>query len=65
MATEEDEKRADDETLPDSPLRAYKEGREEDVEGDLEDLESGDPERSQRTDIAAGDELAFPEAPKD
>jgi hypothetical protein len=65
MFAEDEEKSASEETLPETPLHAYKEGREEDVEGDLEDLKSGDPERSQRTDVAEGDESNFPEAPKD
>jgi len=63
--TTDDEKRADEETLPDTPLHAYKEGREEDVEGDVEDLKSSDPDTSQREDIAEGDESDFPEAPKE
>jgi hypothetical protein len=63
---EEEEKRADEETLPDTPLHAYGDGREEDVEGDVEDLTSGDPERSQRTDISEGEESSsFPEHPKE
>jgi hypothetical protein len=63
---EDEEKAASEETLPDTPLHAYGEGREEDVEGDVEDLKSGDPERSQRSDIAEGDEGSdFPEAPKE
>ena len=66
MSTHEEEKSADEETLPDSPLHAYKEGREEDVEGDVEALKSGDPETSQRTDVSEGDESSnFPEAPKE
>ena len=52
----DDEKRADEETLPDTSLHAYKEGREEDVEGDLEKLKSGDPEVSQRKEIEDEDE---------
>ena len=54
MPADEDEKRADEETLPDTPLHAYGEGREEDVQGDVEDLKSSDPERSQRGDVAEG-----------
>ena len=65
MAAEDDEKRADEETLPDTPLHAYAEGREEDVEGDVDKLESSDPETSQREEIAEGDESDFPEAPKE
>jgi len=64
MSTQDDEKRAEDETVPDTPLHAYKEGREEDVEGDVEKLKSSDPDESQRTDVSAGDESGFPEAPK-
>ena len=41
----------DEDTLPDTPLHAYKEGREEDVEGDVDKLKSGDPEHSQRKEI--------------
>ena len=37
---EEEEKTADEETLPDTPLHAYGEGREEDVEGDVEKLKA-------------------------
>jgi len=43
--------RADEETLPETPLHAYKEGREDEVEGDVEKLKSGDPEQSQRKEI--------------
>ena len=64
MFTQDDEKRADEETLPDTPLHAYGEGREEDVEGDVEKLKSSDPEESQRSDVSEGDESGFPEAPK-
>jgi hypothetical protein len=65
MATQEEEKSADEETLPDTPLHAYGEGREGDVEGDVEKLKSGDPEESQRAEVSEGDESGFPEAPKD
>jgi hypothetical protein len=65
MSTQDDEKRADEETLPDTPLHAYGEGREEDVEGDVEKLKSGDPDESQRSDVAEGDESGMPEAPKE
>jgi hypothetical protein len=66
MFAEEEEKRADEETLPDTPLHAYGDGREEDVEGDVEDLESSDPETSQRQEISEGEESSnFPEHPKE
>jgi hypothetical protein len=66
MRFEEEEKRADEEALPDTPLHAYREGREEDVEGDVDKLESSDPETSQRTEMSEGEESSsFPEADKD
>jgi hypothetical protein len=62
----DDEKRADEETLPDTPLHAYAEGREDDVEGDVEKLESGDPETSQREEIADEEQDSdFPNAEKE
>jgi hypothetical protein len=62
---EEEEKSADEETLPDTPLHAYGEGREEDVEGDVEKLKAGDPESSQREELSEGDEsTGIPEPPK-
>ena len=62
---EEEEKGADEETLPDTPLHAYGEGREEDVEGDVEKLKAGDPESSQREEISEGDEsTGIPQPPK-
>lgn len=51
MSAEEREDRADEGTLPNTPLHAYKEGREEDVEGDVDKLKSGDPSESQRSEI--------------
>jgi hypothetical protein len=65
MFAEEEDKSASEETLPDTPLHAYKDGREEDIEGDEDKLESSDPETSQREEIAEGDESNFPEAPKE
>jgi hypothetical protein len=62
---EDEEKGASEETLPDTPLHAYKEGREDDIEGDEDKLESSDPESSQREEISEGDESDFPEAPKE
>ena len=65
MFDEDEEKGASEETLPDTPLHAYKEGREDDIEGDVDKLESSDPETSQRAEISEGDESDFPEAPKE
>ena len=56
---------ASEETLPDTPLHGYKEGREDDVEGNVEKLKGGDPEESQRKEISEGDEESdFPNADK-
>lgn len=41
MPDEHGEVQADEETLPQTPLHAYKEGREEDVQGDVEKLKEG------------------------
>jgi hypothetical protein len=61
----DDEKRADEETLPDTPLHAYKEGREDDVEGEVDKLESSDPQTSQRDEISEdSEESSFPEHDK-
>ena len=66
MFAEDEEKAASEETLPDTPLHAYGEGREEDVEGDEDKLESSDPETSQREEISEGDEASdLPNAPKE
>ena len=54
MFAEEEEKRADEETLPDTSLHAYGQGREEDIEGDPEKLKSSDPETSQRREFSVG-----------
>jgi hypothetical protein len=65
LADDEREDRADEETLPDTPLHAYKEGREDDVEGDVDKLKSGDPKESQREEISSGSEESdFPNADK-
>jgi hypothetical protein len=65
MTFGDDEKRADEETIPDTPLHAYGDGREEDVEGDVEKLKSSDPETSQREEVSEGDESTdFPGPPK-
>jgi hypothetical protein len=66
MTFEEEDKSADEETVPDTPLHAYKDGREEDIEGDVDKLESSDPESSQREDVSEGEESSeFPEHPKE
>jgi len=65
MPAEDEQDRANEETLPDTPLHAYKEGREEDVEGDLDKLKSSDGDEAQRKDISEGsEESGFPEHEK-
>jgi hypothetical protein len=65
FADDEREDHADEETLPDTPLHGYKEGREDDVEGDVEKLKQGDPKESQRQEISEGsEESSFPNADK-
>lgn len=65
MPDEDKQDHADEETLPDTSQHAYKDGREEDVEGDLDKLEAGDPEESQREEISEGSEESnFPEHDK-
>lgn len=56
MSDEERDQAADEETLPDTPLHGYGEGREEDVEGDVDKLRSGDPEQLQRKEVEEEDE---------
>ena len=66
MPVEDEEKRADEESLPDTPLHAYGDDREEDLEGDVDKLESSDPETSQRDEMSEGEESSsFPEHPKE
>ena len=54
----------DEDTLPDTPLHAYKEGREDDVEGDVEKLKSGDPKQSQRKEIEGEESDQHAEPPQ-
>jgi hypothetical protein len=66
MPFEDEDRQADEETLPETPLHAYREGREEDVEGDVDKLDSSDPESSQRAEVSEGEEsTSFPEHEKD
>jgi hypothetical protein len=60
---DEQQKRADEKTIPQTPQHAYAEGREEDIVGDVDKLKSSDPETSQPRDIE-GDESDFDERPQ-
>jgi hypothetical protein len=65
MFAEDGETGASEETVPDTPLHGYREGREDDIEGDVDKLKSSDPESSLRDEVSEGDESNFPEADKD
>ena len=55
MSDDKPEQAADEETVAGTPLHAYGEGREEDVEGDVDKLKSGDPKQLQRDEIEDDD----------
>ncbi|MHB8659083.1 MAG: hypothetical protein ACYC91_14210 [Solirubrobacteraceae bacterium] len=59
MPDTDGETKATEETTPDTPLHAYKEGRKEDVSGDADALESSDREKHQGGP-AGEDELQLP-----
>ena len=50
----------EDKPQQDTPLHAYREGREADIEGDVEKLKSGEPEEAQRREISGGDDPGPP-----
>ena len=53
---------ADEETTPDTPLHAYREGREEDMKGDTERYLSNDRTQQQHRKVEdADEELHAPE----
>ncbi len=52
--------KADEETIPDTPLHAYKEGRKDDVSGDADALESNEPHKQQQHALEGDDELELP-----
>ena len=53
---------ADEETVPETSLHAYKEGRKDDVAGDADKLESNDPKDIQASELddAESDQLGPP-----
>jgi len=53
--------KADEEATPDTPLHAYKEGREEDIKGDTDKLASDDPKDLRASEIEDEDEAGPPE----
>lgn len=51
---------AGQETTPDTPLHAYKEGRKDDVSGDADALESNEPSQQQQDKLEGDDEFKLP-----
>ena len=51
MPDEDGQVQTDEETLPETSLHAYKEGREKDVQGDVEKLEEGHREDMNPQDL--------------
>jgi hypothetical protein len=47
---------ADEETLPDTSLHAYKDSREDDIKGDSDKLASDDPKDLQASELKGEDE---------
>ncbi|MDQ2896408.1 MAG: hypothetical protein M3Y09_12330 [Actinomycetota bacterium] len=60
MPDSEGKAKADEETLPQSPLHAYKEGRTEDMKGDVDKVLSTDPDTQRPRKIEDDDELELP-----
>ena len=60
MPDPDDNVKADEESLPDTPLHGYKEGRRDDVKGDADKLESNAPEDQQQSELEGEDELDLP-----
>ena len=48
---------ADEETLPDTSLHAYKDSRKDDIKGDSDKLASDDPKDLRVSELEAEDEL--------
>lgn len=56
MPDQKGETKADAAELPQTPLHAYKEGREDDVKGDSEKLSSDNPKDLRQSELEADDE---------
>lgn len=48
--------KAGESTIPETPLHAYKEGREDDMKGDAEKMKSDDPKDLKASEIEDDDE---------
>lgn len=47
---------ADEETVPDTPLHAYKDSRKDDIKGDSDKLSSDDPKDLRASELEGDDE---------
>ncbi len=61
MPDRQGDTKASEDSIPDSPLHAYKEGRKEDISGDADALESNDPADQQQEKLEGEGELSPPE----
>jgi hypothetical protein len=57
MPDEHGNTKADDDTAVETSLHAYKDGREEDIKGDVEAFKSNDPKQLKQDQIEGDDEL--------
>ncbi|MBA2629789.1 MAG: hypothetical protein H0U84_02040 [Thermoleophilaceae bacterium] len=64
MTDEKKQDEVEEGTLPETSLHAYKEGREDEVDGDVEKLKSSDPEDAQRKEMSGDPEETFHEHDK-
>jgi hypothetical protein len=60
MPDQDDNSKASEETIPQSSLHAYKEGRKEDVSGDADALESNDRDKHHGQVLDGEGELELP-----
>jgi hypothetical protein len=64
MTNDEKRDQVDEDSLPETSLHAYKDGREDEVEGDVEKLKSSDPEDARRREMSGDSEQRFHEQDK-
>jgi hypothetical protein len=57
MPDEHGNTKPDDDTAVETSLHAYKDGREEDIKGDVEAFKSSDPKQLKQDQIEGDDEL--------
>lgn len=64
MADDDKANQVDEDTPPKTSLHAYKDGREDEVDGDVDKLKSSDPKDAQRDQMAGDPEQTFHEHDK-